>query len=81
MSTAAADSIAGVVIRDDFVDIIRTAAGPSEMHSDRTYLSSQKRRLPAGNKPEPRSRRGSSVRICGLVVALHAAATPHARRN
>ena len=41
-------------VRDDFVAIIATTAGPSEMHSDSTYLSSSKRKLPAGNNPEPR---------------------------
>ena len=56
-------------------------AGPSEMHSDSTYLSSPKRKLPAANKPEPRPPSASSVRICRLLVALHAAAMPHAQRD
>ena len=37
--------------------------------------------LPAGDNPEPRPRRASSVRICGLLVAPHAAAMPHAQRD
>jgi hypothetical protein len=37
--------------------------------------------LPAGKKPEPRPPSASSVRICGLLVALHAAAMPHAQRD
>jgi hypothetical protein len=84
MSTTAADSIAGVVIPD--TELLReippaTTAGPSEMHSDSTYLSSPKRKLPAGDNPEPRRHSASGVRICGLLVALHAAAMPHAQRD
>jgi len=42
------------------------------MHSDSTYLRSPKRKYPAGNKTQPRPPGASSVRICGLLVALHA---------
>ena len=58
-----------------------TTAGPSEMHSDSTYLRSPKRKPSAGNNTEPRPPSASSVRICGLLVARHAAAMTHAQRN
>src|SRR6185312_9803269 len=55
-----------------------TTPGPSEMHSDSTYLSSPKRKLPAGDNPEPRPPSASTVRICGLLVTLDTAAMAHA---
>jgi hypothetical protein len=58
-----------------------TTAGPSEMHSDSKYLRSPKRKPSAGNKPEPQPPSASSVRICGLLVALHAVAMTHAQRD
>jgi hypothetical protein len=84
MSTTSADSIAGVVIPD--TELVReippaTTAGRSEMHSDSTYLSSPKRKLPAGDNPEPRRPSASSVRICGLLVAVHAAAMTPVQRD
>jgi hypothetical protein len=68
-------------VRDDFVDIIRNNCWPERMHSHRTYLSSPERRLSAGNRPKPWLPSTSNVRICGLLVALRAAAMTHAQRG
>jgi hypothetical protein len=70
-----------LLVRDDFVAVIRNKRGPPAMQSDGTNLSLLRRRLPAPNGPEPTPPSASRVRICGLLVALHVAAMTHARRN
>jgi hypothetical protein len=87
MSTTVADSIAGVVILTHRSSATissmssGTTVGPSEMHTDSTHLSSPNgdfRRLTSRSRGRPAH---PSVRICGLLVAFHVAATPHAQRN